>query len=279
MAEYALVNVPIASLHREPTRNCSLEDEVLYGMKVEILGEETKEWVRVRTHYRYEGLLEKSDLLFDREKLEEWEHADKRVVLQPFADVLSLPKVQGANVAGLAKGALVRLVRTADDNGWVTVGLADGRTGYMKEKFLGEYKKASFDPAEVISSEEEFRNAVCDTALTYLGTQYRWGGKTTLGIDCSGLCSMAYLLNGVIIYRDANIVQGFPMREIAFEEMEKGDLLFFPGHVAMYLGNGKYVHSTGKNGSDGVVVNSLNPEDGDYRADLPKMIKAVGTVF
>ena len=38
-----------------------------------------------------------------------------------------------------------------------------------------------------------------------------------------------------------------------------GDLLYFPGHIAMYIGDGKYIHSTGKAGSGGVVINSLNP--------------------
>ena len=43
-------------------------------------------------------------------------------------------------------------------------------------------------------NEQEFRDSIIKTALSYLGTSYRWGGKTTLGIDCSGLCQMAYLL-------------------------------------------------------------------------------------
>jgi cell wall-associated NlpC family hydrolase len=90
---------------------------------------------------------------------------------------------------------------------------------------------------------------------------------------------MAYLLNGVIIFRDARITEGFPIHEIGYENMKPGDLMFFPGHVAMYIGNDKYVHSTGKNGSDGVVINSLNPKDPDYREDLPKVLKAVGSLF
>jgi cell wall-associated NlpC family hydrolase len=112
-----------------------------------------------------------------------------------------------------------------------------------------------------------------------MGTQYRWGGKSTLGIDCSGLCQMAYMLNGIIIYRDAKIMEGFPIHEIPFEEVKPCDLLFFPGHVAMYMGNGKYVHSTGKNGSDGVVINSFNPKDSDFREDLYQSLKAVGSIF
>ena len=76
---------------------------------------------------------------------------------------------------------------------------------------------------------------MCIRDRSYLGAQYRWGGKTPLGIDCSGIVSMAYLLNGVTIYRAAAIKSGFALHEISLEAAKPGDLLFFPGHVAMYL--------------------------------------------
>ncbi|MFR2484475.1 MAG: hypothetical protein ACLTAC_14040 [Hungatella sp.] len=47
----------------------------------------------------------------------------------------------------------------------------------------------------------------------------------------------------------------------------------------MYMGDGKYIHSTGKAGSGGVVINSLNPEDADFRADLAESLYAVGSIF
>ncbi len=196
------------------------------------------------------------------------------MVLQAYADVLSMPKIQGHHLISLTKGAVVAALKPAGEGGWVKVALCDGRTGYMKEKFLGTYITAY-----TLENEDKLRNNIVNTALSYMGTQYRWGGKTPLGIDCSGLCSAAYMLNGVIIYRDAGIAEGFPIHEIPYGCKKPGDLLFFPGHVAMYIGDYKYVHSTGKNGSDGVVINSLNPEDKDYRDDLFKIRKAVGSIF
>ena len=53
----------------------------------------------------------------------------------------------------------------------------------------------------------------------------------------------------------------------------------FPGHVALYLGEGRYIHSTGAAVSGGVVINSLEPEDPLYRDDLVKSLYAVGSVF
>jgi cell wall-associated NlpC family hydrolase len=69
------------------------------------------------------------------------------------------------------------------------------------------------------------------------------------------------------------------MRKITIKDAREGDLIFMKGHVAMHLGNGHIVHSTARNGSDGVVCNSLNPADPDYLADLLSILKYAGTIF
>jgi cell wall-associated NlpC family hydrolase len=85
--------------------------------------------------------------------------------------------------------------------------------------------------------------------------------------------------SGILIYRDARIRPEYPVREIPREQMKKGDLIFFPGHVAIYDENGQYVHATGWKGTPWVTVNSLNPASERYRPDLAEKIIAVGSVF
>jgi len=154
------------------------------------------------------------------------------------------------------------------------------RNQYLRPK---EYSQSGLWTGELpqkeIVDEREFRKAVVENAMQYLGTQYRWGGRTSLGIDCSGLASESYLLSGIIIFRDAKIQPGFPVREIPKEEMLPGDLMYFPGHIAMYIGDGRYIHSTGKIGNSGVVINSLNTEAADYREDLTRSWYASGSIF
>lgn len=281
--KYALVNQTIATLRKEPAECSERVDEELYGMKVEIVSRPSPNWFYIKTSYHYYGYVHCSQLILDDSFVIHWDKQLKKVVLQAYADVLSIPKIQGHCFISLTRGCVISILEHANETGWVKVRLCDGRIGYMKEKYLGEYKSTSSGilnqgiQSEI--EEEKLRMAIVSTALTYLGTQYRWGGRSPLGIDCSGLCHESYLLNGIIIYRDADIVNGFAIHEIPYEEMKKGDLLFFPGHVALYMGNSRYIHATAKNGSDGVVINSLNPNDKDYREDLPKSLKAVGSIF
>ena len=268
----AIVNVPICAMYEQPTRESSVVDEVLYGMVVEILDEVIPGWLQIRTHYRYEGIVCDEDLLLDEEAVEFWERQEKKVVLNKnFCDVLSAPKVQGWIKETLPLGCVVSPIGEAE-NGWQEVLLCDGRIGYIMAPILGEYY------TEPVSQEEEsLRSALVEAAMRYRNTHYRWGGKSTNGIDCSGLCSMAYMLCGILIYRDAKIVEGFPMHSIEMKDIKPGDLLFFPGHVAMYLGENRYCHSTAK--SNGFAVNSLNPKDPDYREDLHHKITGVASYF
>ena len=275
---YAFVKAPIAPLYLRPESPCELADEALCGWRVEVLEQLPGGWCQIKTHYRYTGFTRLDCLTTPLPEGETqpggWEDRPKAVVTRFTADILDAPKVQGGCLITLPRGCWVSPVGPADQNGWLPVALCDGRRGYTKESFLGE-ELHHCDLAD----EEELREALVQTALSYLGCQYRWGGRTPLGIDCSGLCSQAYLMNGVLIHRDARMEEGFCMRPIPRERLRRGDLVFFRGHGAMYLGEERFVHSTGKHGSDGVVINSFDPAAPDYREDLAKGILSMGSIF
>lgn len=298
----ALIKCAVASLYQEPECGAAV-DEVIYGMKVEVLSEQCG-WCQVQTHYRYKGYIQRRELLFDQSRIAAWEQAERRVIIKNHADILTAPSFQAKRLESLPKGAQIMRMEAADEDGFTKVGLVDGRTGFLRNGWLGPFKKSMYEdeyeklrgmaarlsPEPFLTpfgyikrflerEEEEFRGSIAQTALSYLGTPYRWGGKTTYGIDCSGLCQMAYLLNGLVIYRDASIQKGFPVREIPKEQAKCGDLIYAPGHVVLYLGNGKYVHSTGKSGSDGVVINSFHSSDPEYREDLALLLNTAGSVF
>ena len=123
--------VPICALLAAPTRESTLEDESLYGMVVDILEEPAPGWYRVRTHYRYEGIVSADDLIVGDEAADAWAALPKKIVRNKnFCDVLSAPKVQGWSMAALPRGGVLSPVGQPE-KGWQQVRLADGRTCFV----------------------------------------------------------------------------------------------------------------------------------------------------
>jgi len=117
---------------------------------------------------------------------------------------------------------------------------------------VSEYSNTSVD-----------RDAVMIKIIELINTPYLWGGTTTNGIDCSAFCQrvMKFAL-GVDIPR-TSIMQSTVGDEVARENLQFGDLVFFNtmgrriSHVGIYLGEGVFAHSSS---SGGVKTNSLNED-------------------
>ena len=107
-------------------------------------------------------------------------------------------------------------------------------------------------------------NQVIKTAYAQMGKRYIWGStdRSNGGFDCSGLVNYAYRTNGVKLPRTSREMAtvGQTVKKSA---MKPGDLVFFNtrrssriNHVGMYIGNGKFIHSS--SGQGGVRVDSIN---------------------
>lgn len=268
----AAICTPVCPLSARPGHDCPLADEALFGMAVEALELSVPGWARVRAPYRYEGYAPLACLVTGEEDVKQWADQPKWVVRhRSFCDVMPRPDIRSRPRLTLPLGALVAPVGE-EAEGWRRVALPGGREGYVRSSVLAPPPP---DPAAL--AEADLRARLVQTALAYRGTPYRWGGKTPRGIDCSGLVFMAYWLSGITVYRDAALRPGFDLVEIPKEEMDVGDALFFPGHVALYLGDGRYIHATGRAGSDGVCINSLWEDDPAYRPDLAQTLTQVGS--
>jgi cell wall-associated NlpC family hydrolase len=146
-----------------------------------------------------------------------------------MAPVRAAPREDGEQVTQVLPGEPLEV--EAVEDGWARV-----RTAY-------DYRDG--DPVE--------------EARAYLGCPYEWGGLTERGIDCSGLVHMAYRRLGRLIPRDADQQEeaGTPVER---SDLRRGDLVCYGDHIAFWLGDGRILHASGREGVRAVVEEEHPPE-------------------
>ncbi|AYC28924.1 C40 family peptidase [Paenisporosarcina cavernae] len=101
---------------------------------------------------------------------------------------------------------------------------------------------------------------IVTTSSSVLGVKYKRGGTTTAGFDCSGFIGYVYKSSGVNLPRTSAGMYATG-KSVAKKSLQVGDLVFFNtsgkgvSHVGIYIGNGKFVHSSS---SKGVSIAKLN---------------------
>lgn len=191
MNKKAIIIAPRALYVCAPAFDAEPDDEGWYGHVITCTEKLDGGWYKIVTPYRYETYAHKDDMLFDKAEIARREGEDTKLlrVWALAGDVHTEATHNGNVLITLYRGAIVEKIE--DENvraGWAHVRLYGGAEGYMRSLQLGAY----YDKPAL--GEEELRHAVVSLAKQYLGTQYRWGGKTPLGIDCSGLVGSCYLM-------------------------------------------------------------------------------------
>ena len=100
--------------------------------------------------------------------------------------------------------------------------------------------------SEAIEKKEPTRtdkiNAVLKAAKQQIGKPYRWGAVGPSSFDCSGFTMFVWRRAGVHLPHNSGAQRG-ATKPVPLDEMKPGDLIFSSGHVGMYVGGGKMIHS------------------------------------
>ena len=207
--------------------------QVLLGEHFEII-EQQKKWCKIKLHYDgYEGWIDAKmvDPLTEREfkylsNKEQPVTSDIFNIVQQVDHYRNFLIVAGSTLPHYKKSnstfKIAGITYRIEGNAIIKTGVTDKRT------------------------------RILNTALSYFNSPYLWGGRTPLGIDCSGLTQIAYKISGVKIPRDAS-QQAFIGENFSFvEEAQPGDLAFFDNdegeiiHVGIIWEKNKIIHSSGK---------------------------------
>lgn len=193
--------------------------EALFGEQIEIL-EEVDEWVKgVCLTDGYEGYVFRGAL--DNEPSE----ATHRVqALRTYA--LCEPDFKSPPLRVLSFFSPLSVV--LEDNGFSL--LEQG--GWVYTEHICEIANLQSDPVEV--------------ALKFLETPYLWGGRSSIGIDCSALVQLALMSAGHACPRDTKDQARKVGKDVDPEALKRGDLVYFKGHVGIMLDDSHILNATAR---------------------------------
>ncbi len=212
--------VPSIELHAAPRTDQPATTEVLWGEDI-LVFEETKDWAWVQLERDgYVGYM-------------------AREALGPASETLT-HKVSCQWGYGF---------KSADIKSNLRMVLPFGAcvAGTLEKDFL-RLSNGLFMPRQHASPQAACEPDFVTVAERFLGTPYRWGGKTALGLDCSGLVQVVLQAAGAEAPRDSDMQAaevGDPVPKSGWSHLQRGDLVFWRGHVGVMTDPAHLLHANG----------------------------------
>ena len=235
--KYAACVVPAAPVYKEATYKCEMINQLLFGETVEVLDETGKFWIRIKGVFDgYEGWVSRGQF----EAIEKSLAMQRQVmtVKQPFTLLQvgnkSMMVPFGSSLTGLQLMSPFETKQAFGRSGEVMEWLF--KRTEMREEGTATFKAQLGNFSYSYKIKNKTTPDLRALIGAWLDAPYLWGGRTIMGVDCSGFAQTINKVVGVRIARDAH-EQALQGRLVNFlQEAEPGDLAFFDDE------EGKIVH-------------------------------------
>lgn len=219
--ETRVIVEPQAPMRSGPSHDAPLDTEALMGERATIYEENGEGWAWGQLEGdRYVGWLPSSAL---RPPGPAPTH--KVAALRTF--LLRGPSIKEPTIDALSIGARITVVR--------------------QEERFAVTSSGAFVPARHLAPLDSYETDFVAVAERFLGVPYLWGGKTSLGVDCSGLSQVALNACGVACPRDSDMQEDALGSVIApnadFSNLRRGDIVFWKGHLGIMRDPDTLVHA------------------------------------
>lgn len=265
---HAIALAPVVHLRKAPAHAAEMVSQAPMGVVLDVL-EAREDWWQVRApdgtiaHVRSTNLQPATEHDATR-----WQTREQVMVTAPLLECRRL--THGAVL--LSAGTRLALVGRRKDG---ILGRTPGREEVVVPESDCRILGTNPEPGAVLT-----RRQILDLAGRFIGVPYLWGGTSGWGVDCSGFTQLVFAMAGLQIPRDSDqqydrAVQRGLVQKVA--DLQPCDLVFFPGHVGLYLGRGEFVHASAPAGC--VTVNALVPGVTHYSSALARKFKGGGRLL
>ena len=218
----AHVVMPVADLRRRPSADAPLETQALYGERLRVFEETGEGWCWVQLDKDgYVGWVPTVTLMNGEPPAPTHRISVRRTLVFPGPDIKRPP------MHDLPLGARLHVKGEASDHN-ATYGLIAP---------FGAVVVQHMKPAT------SFETDFVAVAQGFLGVAYLWGGKSALGIDCSGLVQVALDACGIEAPRDTDLQMAMGEALGEGESPRRGDLVFWRGHVGIMMDETQLLHA------------------------------------